>query len=242
MRVIDASPWEKRNLGVDVTEINFDISDNIELVSSCLEKENASYVVLKVPSNRVDLLREAQRKNYSFVETLITLESNYSELSVPNFYQRFLKYITLVRPEKDLYETVLTDIRSGNIFDTDRIALDPEFSKQMAGCRYANWIDDEMERGANIMVAYYKDEPVAFEIVKSKDDKNCDAVLGGLLTSESSKGLGFLGIYILYEIMKIKKYEHCITRVSSNNIPILKLHQMFGFKVTDCTYILTKHN
>lgn len=242
MKIVDASAWERRNLGVDVLEISIDRNDALEDVMSELSNVTASYVVLKIASGKVDVLTKVQEEGYVFVENSISLVGNISSINLPLLYQRFIPHVRIEKADNDLSETVLNIIKNGDIFDTDRIALDSCFSKSIAGNRYYNWAKDELSRGADLSVAYYKNKMIAFALVKRIDDKSFDAILGGLFPDARNSGLGFLSIYTGLESIKRLGGTIYETRVSSNNLPILKLHQLLGFSVDDISYILTKHN
>ena len=92
-------------------------------------------------------------------------------------------------------ESILREIESGDIFETDRIALDPYFGKEMAGKRYANWSRDLLEQNGHVCVGYYKDTPAAFGVNIDKENAVCDAVLGGMLNHGGRAGLGFLSLF-----------------------------------------------
>ena len=79
MRVIDAY-WEKRNLNKKVIEINCDIHDNLDELDKVIDNIDAEYSVIKIPSNRSDLLILSQNKGYIFIETSIALECNLNEI------------------------------------------------------------------------------------------------------------------------------------------------------------------
>lgn len=242
MKVVDASPWEERNLGTKVFEIVCDTKDNVSDLKDCMSNVEAPYMVVKIPSGRVDLLSVAQSYGFSLIECLISLEGDITRMELPGFYKRFIPYVKVEEPSDNIKSIVLKDIESGEIFETDRIAVDPYFSKEIAGLRYKNWVSDELSRGASLVVSYYRDEPVAFDLVKKIDENIYDALLGGLLPDKKIGGMGFLAIYAGIEQIKKLGGKKYITKVSSNNLPILKLHQAMGFAISDITYILVKHS
>jgi len=49
-------------------------------------------------------------------------------------------------------------------------------------------------------------------------------------------------IYLISKYAKEKGYKRIITGVSSNNIQILKLHELLGYSISEMTYCLIKHN
>lgn len=50
------------------------------------------------------------------------------------------------------------------LFNTDRIYLDPNFTKVRAAHRYKCWIKDEMERGAELFEIAYKEHAIGFSL------------------------------------------------------------------------------
>ena len=42
-------------------------------------------------------------------------------------------------------------------------------------------------------------------------------------------------------VLKGENYKKIVTNVSSNNLPILRLHELFGYGVDDLAYVLTKY-
>lgn len=240
MKIVDAV-WEKRNLGVDVTEIVCEASDSKDELISALSKVKAPYSVCKVPSGAVELLLCAQEQGYQVIEMSIAMEGKTKELSLPRIYQRFASEISVRDADEEQTEQILREIESGSIFKTDRIALDTHFGEEAAGKRYANWTRDLIEQGAHVCIGYYKDMPAAFGVNQDKEGAISDAVLGGALSNGAGVGLGFLSIYanlisaIRHGNTKVKNH------VSSNNPPIIHLHLQFGFRIGEMQYVLVKH-
>jgi hypothetical protein len=111
----------------------------------------------------------------------------------------------------------------------------------MAGIRYYNWTRDALEKGAEMAIGYYKDEPVAFGINGCVKDKLYDGLLGGVFSEASNKGLGFLSIYANLESIHEQGGIKLVTKISSNNVPILRLHMQYNYEIRDMNYILIKH-
>jgi hypothetical protein len=226
---------------VDVQEISCDGSETVEELETNLSDIHVPYSVLKIPSGCTNLLFTAQTLGYSFVETSIQLEGKVSTMELPGIYKRFENFVSVERAERDMLDKILAEIENAEIFETDRIARDPFFSKMIAGRRYANWTRDELDKGAEAVAAYYKEEPVAFGINMPSDGTVYDAFLGGVFSEAANKGLGFLALYANMQSIRSQGGLKIITRVSSNNLPILRLHLQYGYDITDMNYILVKH-
>ena len=53
------------------------------------------------------------------------------------------------------FEEMKIEISNG-LFDSDRIYIDPFFSKEKAAQRYINWTEDELKRGTEFIKYIYK--------------------------------------------------------------------------------------
>ena len=240
MKIVDAV-WEKRNLGVDVTEIVCEASDSKEELISALSKVKAPYSVCKVPSGAVELLLCAQEQGYQVIEMSIAMEGKTKELSLPRIYQRFASEISVRDADEEQTEQILREIESGSIFKTDRIALDTHFGEEAAGKRYANWTRDLIEQGAHVCIGYYKDIPAAFGVNIDRAGAVSDAILGGALNTGTKIGLGFLSLYTNLTSAIRNENARMKTHVSSNNLPVIHLHLQFGFQIGEMQYVLIKH-
>ena len=87
----------------------------------------------------------------------------------------------------------------------------------------------------------YKDKIAAFDVCIDKTGGVAEAFLGGTLPEFNNSGLGFLAIYFITKYAKEKGFKKIITGVSSNNVPILKLHEMFNYHVESMSYCMIKH-
>ncbi len=241
MKVIDAV-WEKRNLGIEVQEIVCDGTETVDQIRDQLGAISVPYSVVKIPSGSTDLLLAAQSAGYQFMETSISLDGKVSTMELPRIYQRFAPHIVVEKAEGELLDKILQEIETGTIFETDRIARDPHFSQEIAGRRYANWTKDELDRGAEAVISYYKGQPAAFGINSCSEGTVYDAFLGGVFTEAANKGLGFLALYANMESIRRQGGTRIVTRVSSNNLPILRLHMQYGYGITDMNYILVHYH
>ena len=242
MRMIDAY-WEKRNLGIDVQEVICAANDSDEELKDILLRLTVPYSVVKIPANCISLLMAAGQMGYSLIETSIHYEGKVKNIVPPSLYERFNRFVSVETADEQMMEKVLKEIESGNIFTTDRIALDPFFSKKIAGVRYSNWCKDEIEAGADMEIAYYKGVPAAFNVSKEKKGRPGAYVglIGGVFTEFIENGLGFLLVQCEVETCKKNGGQWCLGTTSSNNLPSLRLHLHYGFDVSSLEYVLIKH-
>ena len=243
MKVVNAV-WEKRNLGVDVVEVICSEQDTEDQLLSILASIDLPYSVVKVPSGCVKLLWAAQRAGYYFIETSFNYECNIQRIKTPELYNRFLNHVSVAVATDDLISRALDEIKSGSIFSTDRVAIDPYFSKEIAGVRYYNWCKDALSKGAIMEVAFYNDEPIAFNISEEMVGRKgvVHGLLGGVFESALDKGLGFLLVDCEVDCCRSLGGKICAGATTSNNLSALRLHMRYGFEIVESNYVLVKHN
>lgn len=240
MRVTDAW-WEKRNIGVETQEITCEEADTADSLKEGLSGLTAGYQVLRVPAGRADLLFAAQENGFLLVEDLAKLEIDVDKLVIPAYSERLLANMTTGPATEEEINRILTDVREGKVFQTDRISTDPTFSKAIADIRFYNWMEDLIQAGAAFVVARYKEKAVAFGINKPVDERLYDAVLGGMCPDAGVTGVGFSGIYANTMSVKEQGGARAVTRVSSNNLPMIRLHLTMGYQLQEFTYVLVRH-
>lgn len=163
MRVVDAV-WEKRNLGVDAASFHISSEDTLEDVIGTIRDNHSSYQTVILDPARTDMLLELQNFGFKFIECSFILSASEEDIEIPKPLKRFQSQMTYRLATDDEIEQIKSIIRSGDIFKTDKISLDPHFGVKMAGTRYSYWIDDLLNSGKNLYVMTLKDEVIAFEI------------------------------------------------------------------------------
>ena len=246
MNVIDAF-WEERNLGVTCYEIQMERSDTAESAADTLDRlEQRQYMVVKIPSSRYDLVPLIQSRGYAFIETAIALETNYRRMGYrpPVIPQRLQKICGRCSwgPMNEADLAQLSKEIKKNIFKTDRIYIDPAFTKEQAAHRYDLWVKDLVKQGHipykveldQKIIGFFVDKPVAHKVYQG--------ILGGIYTEYEYMGLGYVCDYAGFMSALERGMERCVTSVSGNNPAILRLHTMFGAEVKELTYVFVKHN
>lgn len=242
MKVIDAF-WDTRSLGVKSAEIEIEEADTIEDVDQILSSiEKYEYVVAKVAAGCADAALHLQARGFAFIESSIEVEIDLRELAFPRFVERFDKYITCRKASTESEGSIFSHVAEG-LFTTDRVYLDPAFDDDLAAKRYLNWIRDEQSRGAELFHVYYKDEEVGFFVYKETvPGIEAYPFLAGLYNEWKSSGLG-ANVVVAIE-MKEAKSRGCKrlrTFVSSNNLPILKIHELFGCQIKNIRNVFVRH-
>lgn len=241
MKIVDAV-WEKRNLNVECAEVYIENDDDLDVVKE-INSLDFSYQVVNIPAERVDLLLAMQQSGFMLIENKINLSKRIrtKDSQLPELYSRFKNSIHIREPLEREKQIVLEDVRTGKVFRTDRIALDPFFGRVQAGERYYYWICDMLENGGCMNISTYNDKIVGFGVVERKDYKVYSATIGGLLSGYANSGLGFSTIYGNTLSCINKGASKIVTTVSSNNLSVLKLHMLFEYDINGMEYVLIKH-
>jgi GNAT superfamily N-acetyltransferase len=233
--------WEERNLGVTGYEYYIDVSEEPVGVFANIDNCKAQYQVLHIACGNTAVLLEAQKRGFTFIEMNIQLQSELTDVSLPVIYQRFDRFLSFSIADTEEQTQILNEIRNSEMFTTDKIARDPCFGIKQTGRRFALWTRDVLDAGARMLLIKYKELTIGFDICLDKGDGVCEAFLGGVLPEYQNKGIGFVPIYMIMQFARNEGYKKMITGVSSNNMPILKLHELFGFKIYNLSYALIKH-
>ena len=236
--------WEKENLGVNAYEIFLSDQDTPEAVAEeekRLAAEGAEYIVLKTPVNCSHLLFGLPKLGYTYVETVFKIEVRRSDYHSPDGIARFDRGLTVkhcANPEE--WVPVFEKIHSG-IFRSDRITLDPAFSPEIGGNRYANWLRNMLIKGADLYGVYQKDKAIGFFVIMRKDENTVDPVLMAMYDERNDRGLGVL--------LHKKTLDTCFTydckRLTStfviNNSKVLRIYVSVGATISDTLYTYVKH-
>lgn len=242
MKIIEAT-WEKRNFGMDTYEISLDKKDlrNFDDTYQKIKSQNFknSYVVIKMPVGNLEALHKLEDDGYRFLETQLSLVDHFEPLDseIESLPTNNLNYsVEKIKKDKNLWTHYINKITPG-MFDTDRVSLDPKLGKEIACKRYKNWCLDLFEKpNTNLYIKKINDVVFGFSIdVVDEKTGVVDALIGG--NFEEFKNLG-LGSVMLAEAKNLKANRK--TAVSTNNLPILKLHQHCGRVIYKERYVLRK--
>lgn len=240
MKIIDAY-WEKRNLGVDVKEIEFEKNDTLDVISEFVKIPRVPYMVAKVPSGRNDLAQSVQEAGFKYIESNISLNHSLNEIPILPKLKRIAEkgsYAPML--EKDI-EELFSQIERG-IFNTDRIYLDPYFTHEIAAKRYINWIKDLMQKGFVPQKVLFGGESVGFFICEILENNVGRGILGGVYDSYKNLGMGVImevQSLLCAQNLAAKKFK---TNVSSNNIDVVKIMLDIGYKISEIHSVFVKHS
>lgn len=237
MKLTDAF-WEKKNLGMKVLEVQFEENDTIDTE---IIYEGYEYVLVKVPAGKIDIVHKLEKNGFVFLETKLNIIKRVREIAEGNRYLSHLSkntdYVEISDYSK--IEDVLNKIDE-NLFDTDRVALDPIFNIEISNKRYKNWIRNVLEQGvASLYEIVYEGDSVGFSLISIKG-KRMELLLGGLYSEYKGSGLGFTIIEKPLQLSTKLGVKFIETSISTNNVAVYKLYQSFGFDVRTINYVLRK--
>lgn len=241
MKTINAT-WEQRNLGVSCTEFVVEPNDKTDEAVKMICAHQDEYMVVKIPSGMVDMSLAIQEKGFRYIENNIQLSlCMKKEPMLPEPYARFADRIGCYCADPAMQQKVIRCIRQGDIFSTDKIALDPFFSQKQAGLRYAYWVEDVLQTDkVKILISTYQEEPIGFSIIIDKNTYY-EGFLGGLFSDNIGIGLGLFWGYAINKWMYQAGIRKIRTGVSSNNPTVLRIHLQNHFVVESFASIYIKH-
>lgn len=240
MKVINAH-WDSRNLGVRCAEVEF---ENDEQLSSLDELDEAvrgyDYIVAKVPSTTPWILPALQRAGFAFVECSVNFRHDLVNIGNTETLelQRRMTHRLVVNDERREY---LFGRISEGLFTTDRVYLDERFTHEQAAQRYVSWIKDELDRGAFLYEVLLDEKEVGFFAYKEIEPGVSYPFLIGLYPECRGR---HLGPNLIAESLLLSRERGCrlsSTVVSSNNIAVIKCHELVGSYIHQIQYVFVKH-
>jgi len=239
MKIINAF-WEKRNLNKDVIEIIIENDDTVESVVITVASIKCDYLVIKAPTGSFELNQALSQLGFLFVEHSISARNKLHDYHISDIFKRLLKVMDyeLVTDEN---MALFNDNLNEGIFETDRIALDPEFSLKIANKRYLNWINDELEKQSKLYFALYKGEKVGFFLLQASDGKEVFAPVSGIFESYKHLKLGFCLNCLIHNAAGSLGYKFVKTIFTSNNRGAFSIHASQSYTLLEQFYVFVKH-
>lgn len=236
--------WEQANLGVNAYEIMLSEQDTPEMIAAeeaRLVAKGAEYIVLKTPVNCPQLLFGLPALGYTYVETVFRVEIRRDDYHMPEGIVRFDRGLSVVhRKDPADWQPVFDLIRSG-IFRSDRVSIDPAFSREMGGNRYANWLLQMLEKGGFLYEVLKGDKPIGFFVITRKDENTVDPVLMAMYDEQNDRGLGALLHKKTLDTCFTHECRRLTSTIVSNNAKVLRVYVNAGATITDTLYTYVKH-
>jgi hypothetical protein len=240
LKIVDAV-WEKRNLGVDCIEVAIEAADTAAGVESALARLNTQYLVVKVPAGRSDVMLRLPELGCAFIEASIHVTRKVSGLELSGVQKRLAGSVSYA-PMQDPDLPVLWDEIRNGMYDTDRVYLDPYFTKEQSANRYIGWIQDEAARGSEIYKLIYREQSIGYFTMKSLGGGVYYPFLVGMYQSHRNSGLGFNALYKPLCEAAARGGTAISTHISANNGSAVRLHASLGFRFDEFTYVYIRHD
>ena len=239
MKIIDAF-WEQRNLGISCTEVTADEGDTVAGIVEAFSALTAQYQVIKLPVARYDLMKEVEKAGFSFIEGSMNVIHHLKNIELTGIQKRLNDSISYKEMDQEDILQLYTELQKG-VFITDRIYLDTFFSKDKAAQRYVYWLGDEVSRGAQLYKVIYSNYTIGFFIFKETGNGGCYPFLAGLYESAKTPGFGSLLLHKIIEETLQRSLRYISSYISTNNLPVVKVHVAEGFTISNISYVYIKH-
>ncbi len=238
MKIIHAH-WEKRNLGVQTVEVEIKENDTLEEVKQCLSEIQGEYIVVKIPTHMAKLSFLIQEYGFYYVEDMALMSSNLKAVQRNSVIQRLYDEIISCEMDKVDYLQLYQEIRKG-LFSTDRVSIDPMFTKEQAAERYIGWIHDELEKGTSLYKYVYRGNIIGFFALKEIAQGRYTSFLGGIYLEYRKGGIG--SIVKVPETVKKLGGKRVETYVSLNNLVQVRSLLMNGYTIEKNIHVFIKHS
>ena len=247
MKVVNAD-WELKNIGKLTVEITLEKSDLIKIPSDIISAVNeikksykAEYTVLKIPAGSPMVGVEFTKHNFFHIETQLNLKATREDVifSLDKYEHLFtdtkIEFVTNLKSLKNIQEELMK-----GIFTKDRISLDPYFNVTLANRRYANWVQNEFERGSQIFYVIVNGQKIGFSLWRY-DKSSAFVVLSGLFYEYKFSNLGGNIYFVSIKNALQNGAKKFYTSVSSNNWESLRLNESTGFRVNSLHEVYVSH-
>jgi GNAT superfamily N-acetyltransferase len=243
MRIVEAL-WERRNLGREVLEIEFEANDKEWDPGALKRAVSADYVLAKVPAGNVRLVHALEDDGYRFLEAQITIQIDLSQpLKPPASADAICASVASRAITQPAALDELLFAMDTGMFNTDRVSLDPVLGPGPALTRYQNWIRDEFSNVENVLQGLYLGQkPVGFFLLRKLSAEHYFASLAGVFTLYRGTGLGVAAMWKPIEWALANGARRLTTRNSANNPASLKIHLAVGYQIQRVHYLLRKAN
>lgn len=238
MNVVNAV-WEKRNIGVDTVEVTIEETDDVQTIKDTLNNLEVEYIVVKVPSSRSDVLFLVQNMGYYYIEDMISVVHNLHDVCLPPIQKRLYDAIEIGVMDDNDINILYDEIRKG-LFDSDRVFLDPFFSKEQARNRYINWVMDEAKRGTELLKYVYKGKTIGFFGLREQRNGEFISFLGGIYLESRKGGIG--SIVKVPQAVRERGGKKVRTSVSTNNPAQVRSLIMNGYIPESIIHTFIKHS
>lgn len=241
MEIINCT-WERKNLDSRVAEVIFSANEIFDGNKLMQLQSEYDYIVVKTPQLSFRSATGLSELGFSFIEAQISAKVNINKLNEQICNDKVLSRFwdcckfDIIDSNEEI-DLLLSNISNG-MFNTDRIYIDPLYGPDYSSRRYRNWILAEYERGSTILKLYYRGTYVGFSMVRIGG-----GIITGLLAGifEKYQNAGFGMLVTAYPLCFANQANLFTGKISSNNMPIIKMYERFHYEWTSIEYVYVKH-
>ena len=251
MKIVEAT-WEVRNLGRRAFEISLDKRDcqDVDKVLSGLmdPQYNGAYVTVKLPAGNLACLHALEDFGFRFLENQLEVRYALSKYKTPPQIQNLIVPVSIKEIPHVLAEwKVIADKITPDLFETDRISLDPFWGPETGCRRYRNWLLDMCERDdAHLLVFGDPDDPaVEYGFTLDRLDEGngvLHGILGGVFCDCDKPGIGFSIYDASFRNDVLRGARVLVSAISSNNPAVIAVDAVLGIAegIRRSTYVLRR--
>lgn len=238
MKVLKAS-WEKRNLGIDVYEVEVEQHDKVDDILEIQKLVDAQYISVKVPAGMIAIMDELTKLDFNFIETLqkMSIKKMPPQSKVLARLERSIITRDADRQDHKLIENYIEK----GMFETDRFSLDPHFTKNQSSNRYKGWIKDTLGNKGVLRCITFKSKVVGFYLVQKKSNLVYSSELAGTFADVAPLGLGSLINHLAYRYCFDRGGKAVLSSFSSNNRKSAAMHASLPLRLISQHYVYIKH-
>lgn len=160
------------------------------------------------------------------------------DICLPPIQKRLYDAIEIGVMDDNDINILYDEIRKG-LFDSDRVFLDPFFSKEQARNRYINWVMDEAKRGKELLKNIHKGKTIGFLDFVSKGMES-SLFLGGIYLESRRGGIG--SIVKVPQAVRERGGKKGRRSVSTNNPGQVRSLIMNGYIPESIIHTFIKHS
>ena len=168
----------------------------------------------------------------------MTLFNNVKVKKYNKMVDRFNSVVTYKKMDYEAIDELFEKIEAG-IFNTDRIYIDPFFSKEQASIRYLNWVKSEIEKGTLFFNLIYKNKRIGFFGLEEKSKGIYVSFLGGIYREHQIGGIG--SVIKAPDAVRDLGGTRVYASASSNNLSQIRNLVYNGYEIERCEHIFIKH-
>lgn len=241
MKIVHAT-WEKRNLGVDSYKFEIEENDSFEVFAEKEAEISCDYKVVKVSNHNSQFYSRLSNCGYDFIEAQVfCCRRTDREFCMSPIQQRLYSKMNYSIATETETEHLCQRIIDEKLFDNDTIAMDPNFSIELANQRFVGQIKDELSRGSTLYNIFYKDKIIGFFGLTQLNGDSIYTFLGGIFKDYQNCGFGVLMNYLALTAAREKGAKRLHSAFSSNNNGAFDLHVSADYSVDEILYIFVKH-